>query len=131
MKLIRSLAAACAALFLFASLFAADGSPAGTWKWTIETPNGDSIEASARLELDGDGKLSGTYESPFGAAKISDGSFKDDTVAFAVEREFDGNKFTVKYTGKLEGDAINGTIELPGFDGGEPTKMPWRAKRAK
>lgn len=127
MNYIRSFAAAFAAFVFTAVAMAAEATPNGLWKWTLETPNGP-IEASVKLEQKDD-QLSGTYTSPFGETKISKGSFQDGAVAFEVEREFDGNKFVVKYSGKIEGDAITGVVQLPGFDGGEATKMEWRAKR--
>ncbi len=34
-------------------------------------------------------------------------------------RDFGGQKYVVKYHGKMEGDTISGTIEAPGHDGGE------------
>ena len=37
----------------------------------------------------------------------------------------------VKVYLKLEGDTIKGSSEFPGFNGGEPTKRDWEAKRAK
>lgn len=129
MKLFRSLAVAFAALYLAAIGFAA-ADPSGAWKWSLNRPDGEPIEVSLKLELK-EGKLTGTYKSPFGEAPISKTSVKDDVIAFEVEREFNGNKFTVKYGGKLEGDAIKGTVEFPGFDGGEPRKMEWNAKRVK
>ena len=47
-----------------------------------------------------------------------------------VDREFGGNKFTIKLSGKVEGDTIKGEIELPNFGGdGGTQKMPWNAKR--
>lgn len=127
MKNLRTLAAAFTAFVVSAVAFAAEASPAGHWEWTLDTPNG-AIEASADLKLE-NGGLSGTYRSPFGEAKIAKGSFANGVVAFEVEREFDGNKFVVKYSGKLDGDSIKGTVQLPGFDGGDPMKMDWNAKR--
>ena len=128
MKPFRTLALALLALSISALAFAADASPAGLWKWTLNIPSGDSVEASVKLQHD-EGKLSGTYSSPFGEAPISKGSYVDGAIVFQVDREFDGNKFTLKFSGKLEGDTIKGTIELPSFDGGDPTKMEWLAKR--
>jgi hypothetical protein len=128
MKLLRSACVAFTSLFLAAIVFAAD--PSGSWKWTISPPNGDPIEISAKLELK-DGKLTGTYQSPFGEAPISKGVFKDNAIAFEVERERDGNKFVIKYAGKLDGDAIKGTYDLPAFDGNERPKQEWNAKRVK
>lgn len=128
MNLPRLLTAACAVLL--AATVAHAGDPSGSWKWTIQTPTGDAIDVSLKLELK-DGKLSGEYASRFGPAPIRDASFKDEAVAFSVERELDGNKFTVKYNGKLEGDAIKGVIELPDFGGGGPVRMDWNATRVK
>jgi hypothetical protein len=40
-------------------------------------------------------------------------------------------KFVSKYTGKVEGDTIKGSIERPGRDGGAATKTDWTATRVK
>lgn len=127
MRTLRTLA--LVALGLLSASVALAGDPTGSWNWTVATPNGD-LAISATFDCK-DGKLTGNYKSPFGEAPISDGSFKDDAIAFSVEREFDGNRFTIKYQGKLDGDSIKGSVELPGFGGGEPTKMDWNAKRGK
>jgi len=59
-------------------------------------------------------------------------SFKDGTVSFAVTTEFNGNKRTTKYSGKLEGDKITGSSERPGRgDGAPPTKSDWVVTRVK
>jgi hypothetical protein len=126
MKISRSLFAALAACFLFVASALA-GDPSGTWRWTVATPNGD-IETTLKLSLK-DGQLTGSYSNSFGETSISAASFKDDAIAFKVEREFDGNKFVLSYAGKLAGDAITGTIEAPGFDGGGARKLEWNAKR--
>jgi hypothetical protein len=128
MKISRLASVACAVLL--AATAARAGDPTGSWKWTIQTPTGDAVEVSLKLGLQ-DGKLTGDYNSRFGTAPITDATFKDDVVAFSVLREFDGNKFTVKYNGKLDGDAIKGSIEFPGFGGADPVKMDWNASRVK
>jgi hypothetical protein len=111
---------------LAAAAFASD--PSGTWKWTTQSPAGE-INTTLKLESK-DGKLVGAYSNQFGDASISNATLKDDMIAFDVVREIDGNKFVVKYRGKLEGDTIKGTLEAPGSDGGEPMKLDWNAKRA-
>jgi len=126
MKTLRAFFAAFAAGFLAIAAFAGD--PSGTWQWTVTTPNGE-IESSLTLALK-DGTLAGTYSNSFGETAISAATFKDEAIAFNVEREFNGNKFVLKYAGKLDGDAIRGSSEAPGFDGGEPRKLDWNAKRA-
>ena len=126
MKPLRStLAAFIAAFALTISAAAADIS--GTWKWTFEGRNGP-MEATATLQLN-DGVLTGTVGGRFGDTPIGDASFRDDQVSFTVTREFNGNKFVVKYDGKLEGDTITGTIARQNRDG-ETVTREWKATRA-
>src|SRR4051812_14481126 len=109
MKTLRLLCSLLA-LAVATSAFAAD--PAGLWKWTTHSPNGD-IETTLKLEAK-DGKLAGAYSNQFGDTAISNVSFQGDVLAFEVVRDFNGTKFVVKYRGKLEGDTIKGTLEAPG-----------------
>ena len=125
MNIRRLIAAAFAASLAVASALAGD--PSGTWKWSVTTPNGD-LETTLKLTLK-DGRIAGTYSNSFGDTSIANASFKDDAIAFDVQREFDGNKFILKYQGKLVGDTIKGTIVAPSFDGGEPRKLDWNARR--
>ena len=134
MKPLRYLFAATAAVLLSAAAFAAD--PTGTWKWT-QPARGDrpAIEQTVKLELK-DGQLSGTalgYEGPAGKVPdtaIGDATFKDNSVAFTVTREFNGNKRVSKYEGKLDGDTLKGSVERPGRDG-QVQKNEWTATRSK
>lgn len=134
MKSLRTLLAAVAASLLTVAVFAGD--PTGTWKWTQPgRQGGPGFEQTLKLELK-DGHLSGTLlgaQTPNGQipdVAIGDASFKDDAVAFSVTREFNGNKVTTKYSGKLEGDSIKGSTERPGRDG-NVVKRDWAAARAK
>jgi hypothetical protein len=53
-------------------------------------------------------------------------------LAFAVDRDIGGNKFTLKFRGKVDGDAIKGEIDMPSFGGdGGTRKVDWNAKRVK
>jgi hypothetical protein len=133
----KFLAAFLAACFFTVAAFAADASPAGTWKWMQAGRNGgQGSERKAQIEMK-DGKLTGkmlAYESPRGPqpeAELSDVTFKDGVVSFSLKRDFGGNSFVIKYSGKLEGDTIKGSQEFPGFNGGEATKSDWEAKREK
>ena len=112
-------------VFFASAALAAD--PTGIWKWSVTTPNG-AIETTLKLTFK-DGQLTGTYSNSFGDTAIVGGTFKGDAVAFNVEREFSGNKFVLKYEGKLAGDGIKGTIEAPALNGGEARKLDWNAKR--
>lgn len=120
----------------------------GTWSWTQQRRGGAEPAADApvrkttlKLKADGE-KLTGTLTAPAGGrgggggggaapapAEISDGKIKGDEISFSVKREFNGNAFVTKYTGKVDGDKITGKIELPGRNGGEPTSRDWTATR--
>ncbi len=138
MDTLRTLLAAPVAAFVFTvSAQAAEASPNGTWKWSqAGRGGGAAVERTLKLELE-DGKLTGTLlgwqagEMQIPDTPISAASYKDGTLAFAVELAFGDNKFVVKYAGKIDGDAIKGQVERPGFNGGEATKTDWIAKRAK
>jgi hypothetical protein len=50
-------------------------------------------------------------------------------VSFKVVREREGQKFTIKYHGKVTGDEIKGQMEFERE--GASQSMDWDAKRAK
>jgi hypothetical protein len=129
-KWIGTLITACA---LTAAAFAAESSPAGIWKWTVQGRQGQGFEQTVRLEYK-DGKLSGVMPGRDAGqfsvpdTPISNASFNDGQVKFAVTREFNGQKFTTTYEGKLVGDTITGTFERSGATKG-PSKSEWVARR--
>ena len=101
--------------------------PTGTWKWT-STRGGQSREQTLKLKLEGD-KLTGSMPGRDGAeSQIEEGSFKDGTVSFKVTREFNGQKFSTKYKGKVSGDTIKGTSERE--RDGQTQTTDWEAKRS-
>ena len=136
MKSLRILAATfVASCLITAAAFAAD--PSGSWKWSQPgRGGGEPQEITAKLALK-DGKLTGSVMQPGRGGgeptplEISDASFKDDTIAFSTVQEFNGNKRVTKYTGKLAGDTITGTILAPGRGGAEPMPRDWAATKAK
>jgi hypothetical protein len=102
--------------------------PTGTWKWTVNF-GGQDRELTLKLKLDGD-KLTGSMPGRDGEeTAIEDGKFKDGEVSFKVTRERMGNKFTLKYTGKVSGDTIKGKTEFE--RDGQAQSRDWEAKRAK
>jgi hypothetical protein len=125
---LKFLAAFFAACFITVAAFAADASPVGKWKWTQAGRGGNpGSERSMKIELK-DGKLTGTLlgwkmgDNEIPDTAITDATFKDGVLAFSVSREFNGNTFTMKYSAKLEGDKLTGSIESPGREG-------WMQKR--
>src|SRR5438094_4407194 len=101
--------------------------PTGAWKWTVEF-GGQSREMTLKLKLDGD-KLTGAMVRGDQETPIEDGKFKDGEVSFKITRERDGQKFTIKYKGKVTGDTIKGKSEF-GAEG-NTQERDWEAKRAK
>lgn len=100
------------ALALAVGAFAADIT--GAWKGETKTRNGDTREVTFNLKASGD-KLTGTVDMGMGGpAEISNGKVEGETVSFDVKREFNGNSFTMHYTGKVSGDQINLKSEMEG-----------------
>ena len=132
---------------------AADSKASGTWSWTQQRGgraggqggNANATPRKTTLVLKADGeKLTGTLTQPMGGrgggggggaaaapapVEISDGKVKGDEISFSVKREFNGNAFVTKYTGKVEGDKITGKMELPARNGGDPRSVDWNATR--
>jgi len=101
--------------------------PTGTWKWTTEF-GGKKRETTLKLKLEGD-KLTGSMPGRQNTeTKIENGTFKNGEVSFTVTREFQGNKVTSKYTAKITGDTMKGTIETE--RDGKTQKRDFEAKRA-
>jgi hypothetical protein len=107
--------------------------PTGTWSWT--TPGrdgGPDRKSTLKLKLEGD-KLTGTLSSPGrqgGQSRdtaIEDGKLNGDEISFKVIREFNNNKITQKYHGKISGDSIKGKLEFE--RNGEAQSRDWEAKR--
>jgi hypothetical protein len=85
-------------------------SAAGTWKLTVETPNG-TRERTVVLKQDGE-KLTGTATGPNDqAVPLEDVSLKGKELRFTLS--FDRNGQTVKrtYIATVNGDTLSGTIE--------------------
>jgi hypothetical protein len=102
--------------------------PTGTWKWKVMFQD-RSRDMTLKLKLEGDkltGSILGRNDQE---TKIEEASFKDGVVAFAVTQERNGQKFTTKYKGKLDGDTIKGESERE--RDGQTRKTEWEAKREK
>lgn len=98
---------------LFAlTLCAAD--VAGTWKASVETPNG-TFESTFVFKVDGN-KLTGTVTGRMGEAAITDGKVDGDDVSFNVVRDRDGQEFKLAYKGKVKGTEMMLTVSVQGMD---------------
>lgn len=99
-------------------------------KWTAEVPGrqGNTQTTTFNFKAEGE-KLTGTMSGRQGDIAISDGTIKGNDVSFTVVREFNGNKITIKYVGKLSGDEIKFTRTMEGGPGGGAA-VEFTAKRA-
>jgi hypothetical protein len=109
------------ALFAVAAL-AADVT--GTWKATAEGPNG-TMQRTFVFKVEGS-KLTGeTTSSMFGKSTITDGKVDGDNLSFTITVKFQDNEMKLNYQGKVSGNEIKFTVEMPG--GGQT--LEWLAKK--
>jgi hypothetical protein len=101
---------------------------AGKWKYSFTTSGGQTLEPVLDLKQDGE-KVTGTVKVNERESAISEGKLSNGEVSFKVVRERDGNSFTSKYTGKVEGDVFKGKINS-NWNGNERT-YDFEAKRLK
>ncbi len=108
-----------ALVFATAAVVAAQTGPAG--KWTGET-QGRQGPQPITLELRVAGTaLTGTLaQGPAPAAELKNGKIVDaSTISFTVERAGrGGDPIMINYTGKIAGDDLTLTVELPAGGGG-------------
>lgn len=103
----------------------------GKWMGQVQGQQG-TMDITFVFKAEG-GKLTGTLTNQFGEVAIQEGTIKGDALAFKVTREFNGNKFTLKYKGKLAGDEIKLTRTFEGEApaGQTPPPVDFTVKRAK
>jgi hypothetical protein len=82
----------------------------GTWKGSYPGRDGQTRESTFVLKTEGE-KLTGTVSGGRGESEIKDGTIKGGDISFSVVRNFGGTDVTVKYKGKVVGDAIQFNVE--------------------
>jgi hypothetical protein len=101
--------------------------PTGTWKWSQTGQNGQARETTLKIKQDGD-KLKGTVSGRNNTEnEVEDLKLKGNEISFKVTREFQNNKFTQKFNGKIMGNTIKGKIEFE--RNGEAQSRDWEAKK--
>jgi hypothetical protein len=100
----------------------------GTWKWSFEIPNGQTLEPSAKLNQDGE-KLTGVLIINEQERPISEGTIKNGEINFKVMSKREDQTVTSKYSGKLSGETIKGKWSSDWT--GEVITRDWEAKRSK
>jgi hypothetical protein len=101
-------------LFAVFALTASAADVTGTWKASLETPNG-TFETTFTFKVDGS-KLTGKVASQMGESDISDGKIDGDDLSFSVVRNFQGNEFKLTYKGKVSGNEMKLSFQFPGRD---------------
>ena len=143
-NLVKISASALGLLLALPALQAADkkADATGTWTWSAPAGRGggggggggqgQTRTVTAKLKADGDkltGKVSmgGRQGGQAREVDIENGKIDGDEVSFQTTVEFNNNKRTIKYHGKLSGDTIKGKTESE--RNGEPVSRDWEAKR--
>jgi hypothetical protein len=85
---------------------------AGNWELTINAPEGQ-IQGVLKLNQSGSG-LSGEITTPFGTAPLKGGAITGNDVKFDFTINVQGQQIDVAATGKINGDAINGSFAAGG-----------------
>jgi len=78
----------------------------GTWKATLDTPNGPMVNTFA-LKADG-AKLTGSVTSEMGVQQITNGKVDGDKISFSYSTDFG----TIAYSGTVKGDTITMTMNV-------------------
>ena len=84
----------------------------GTWKGTVEGPNG-SAERTFNFKVVGTKLTGDTTSSMFGKSVIEDGRIDGDNISFSLTVDVQGQQGKVEYRGKVEGDRIHFKVEVP------------------
>jgi len=122
MRLRTALALGLLLIALATPVLAADIS--GQWTATFTTQVGEQHYVYT-FKVDGE-KLTGTAKSDNGTVEIQNGTVKGDDVSFVENLDYQGQKLTITYTGKVSGDEIKFTRDVAGF-----AKEDLTAKRVK
>ncbi|GAB1258875.1 hypothetical protein [Aurantivibrio plasticivorans] len=86
----------------------------GKWLIKVDSPQA-STDPVFELTQDGD-KLSGTYTGGMGQSPV-EGSIEDGKFTLNIAVDFQGQGFTITYSGQQDGDAISGDMDLGGMGG--------------
>ncbi len=99
------------AVFIVLALPLAAADLTGVWDVTVDI-GGNTGTPTITLKQDGN-TLSGSYDGMLGKAPLK-GTVDGSKVRWAFAADYDGNKFTVVYTGVVENNTIKGSIDFGG-----------------
>lgn len=102
-------------MFVLFALTLSAGDVTGTWKASLKSKNG-TIKRTFVFQQDG-AKLTGKSTSDrWGTSKIKDGKIEGDTLSFTIAVDVEFGVVNVSFSGRLEGDVLKMTAEVPGGD---------------
>lgn len=94
----------------------------GDWELAVTMPQGpNTVDLS--IKQDGD-KLTGTLKTPLGSLPVA-GTLSDGVVTLAAAVKLQGNGIDLGLNGKVNGEALTGTVKLGDFG-----EFPFTGKRA-
>jgi hypothetical protein len=117
----RRMAAVGAIVMLVFAVSAARGAAqakvdvTGKWAFNVETSAGAG-SPTFTFKQDGE-KLTGHYTGTFGEADLT-GTVKGNDISFAFTVDAQGTSLKETYTGKVDKDAMKGTLVIEGFGEG-------------
>ena len=102
-----------------------DVDPSGDWDWTLETPNGNRLEASLELSVK-KGKLIGELIADNWAMELEEAKISGNKISFKTTNANNDQKYSSE--GKIKGNTIFGKVSFTN-DSGDATELEWTAKR--
>src|ERR1700730_7211367 len=90
------------------------GDISGKWKLAFNTPHGPE-EATADLNMEKDGSISGTVTSSRGTGSIVNGYDKADKLIFSINIPIEGNPLDVTFSGTFDATSMKGLVSITGF----------------
>jgi len=86
----------------------------GKWKLSFNTPHGPE-EATADLNMEKDGTISGTVTSSRGTGSILNGYASADKFSFSINIPIEGNPLDVTFSGTFDPTSMKGLVSVTGF----------------
>jgi hypothetical protein len=114
---LTTIAATLAAIVIFTTYPIAQGKVdiTGKWIFTVQTDAGTGTP-TVTFKQDGE-KISGTYDGRYGPSPL-EGMVKDNKIEFTVSMTAEGAAVTGGFSGTVDGDAMNGSVEFDGAGDG-------------
>ena len=128
LRIARGLALSLATVALLALPATAQDSVAGTWIFTVASPEMGEMDLEFIFEQDGT-EVTGTVDIPMPEiedSELSDGLYEDGILSFLIHVGAQGQWFTVEMEAEVDGNEMIGEAYLAEMG----QAMPFTAKRA-